>query len=187
VTPKWLAGWNNEFSYKGFSLGFLFDFRMGGDFLSVSQMFGSYTGLYDYTAKGGIRENGMIAGVDFMSDRKFVKEDGTPNDIRVDPNDFFTQFYAIKELSVVDGSYLKLREAHFSYALPHRVIDRCKALKGAKFSLVGTNLAILWLAKNNYARIDPESTMGSGNTSVGYEANSCPPTRSIGFKVNLTF
>jgi len=187
VTPNWLAGWNNEFSYKGFSLGFLLDFRAGGDFFSVSQMFGSYTGLYDYTADGGIRENGMIAGVDVMKDRTFVKEDGTPNDIRVDPNDFFTSFYSIKELAVVDGSFLKLREAHFTYALPQRVINRCKALKGAKFSIVGNNLAILWLARNNYAHIDPESTLGTGNSSVGYEANACPPTRSIGFKVNLTF
>ena len=62
-----------------------------------------------------------------------------------------------------------------------------KWIDSAKVSLVGNNLAILWLAKNNYTRIDPESSLGSGNSSVGYESNSCPPTRSFGVKLNITF
>ena len=187
VTPKWLAGWNNEFSYKDFSFGFLLDFRKGGDFFSVSQLFGAYTGIYDYTAAGDIRENGAIFGKNIVTDKAFVKEDGTPNDIVVDPEDAFAEFYSNKELAVIDGSFLKLREAHITYTLPASITKKVKWIDSAKISLVGNNLAILWLAKNNYTRIDPESSLGSANDSVGYESNSCPPTRSFGVKLNITF
>ena len=187
VTPKWLAGWNNEFSYKNVSFGFLLDYRKGGDFFSVSQMFGAYTGIYDYTADGGIRENGVTFGKEICTDKTFVKEDGTPNDIVMDPESAFGAFYSIKELAVIDGSFLKLREAHLTYTLPSSVTKKFKWMDSAKVSIVGNNLAILWLAKNNYTRIDPESSLGSANSSVGYESNSCPPTRSIGVKLNITF
>jgi hypothetical protein len=116
-----------------------------------------------------------------------VHEDGTPNSSVVDPEDAFYYFYSIKELAVIDGSFLKLREAHLTYTLPQSVTRKVKWIDSAKVSLVGNNLAILWLAKNNYTRIDPESSLGSGNSSVGYESNSCPPTRSIGVKLNITF
>jgi len=187
VTPQWLAGWNNEFSFKDFSFGFLLDYRKGGDFFSVSQMFGAYTGIYDYTANGGIRENGVTFGKEICTDKVFVYEDGTPNTSVIDPEDAFYYFYAIKELAVIDGSFLKLREAHLTYTLPQSVTRKVKWLDSVKVSVVGNNLGILWLAKNNYTRIDPESSLGSGNSSVGYESNSCPPTRSFGVKLNITF
>ena len=187
VTPDWLAGWNNEFSYKNLSFGFLLDFRKGGDFFSVSQMFGAYTGIYDYTIADNMRENGAIFGKNVCADRTFVYEDGTPNTSVIDPEDAFYYFYAIKELAVIDGSFLKLREAHLTYTLPQTITRKIKWIDSAKFSVVGNNLGILWLAKNNYTRIDPESSLGSGNSSVGYESNSCPPTRCIGVKLNITF
>ena len=187
VTPKWLAGWSNEFSYKDFSFGFLLDYRCGGDFFSVSQMFGAYTGIYDYTAAGDIRENGAIFGKTIVTDKVFVKEDGTPNDIVVDAEDAFAEFYSNKELAVIDGSFLKLREAHITYTLPASITKKVKWIDSAKVSLVGNNLAILWLAKNNYTRLDPECSLGNGNDSVGYESNACPPTRSFGVKLNITF
>jgi hypothetical protein len=187
VTPKWLAGWNNEFSFKNFSLGFLLDFRKGGDFFSVSQSFGANTGIFDYTAVGDIREKGGVFGKDFCTDKVFVNEDGTPNTTVVDPMDAFYLFYDIKELAVIDGSFLKLREAHLTYTLPKYITKKVGWIDSAKFSIVGNNLAILWLAKNNYTHIDPESSLGNGNSSVGYESNACPPTRSIGAKVNIIF
>lgn len=188
VTPDWLAGWNNEFRYKDFSLGFLLDYRRGGDFFSVSQFFGSYTGIYDYTAAGDIRENGLIVGKDVLTDREVVKAGtDTPNDIVVNANDWFFTYYANKQLAICDGSFLKLREFHLSWDLPQKWMKKSKVLKSARFGIVGSNLAILWLSSANQAKIDPECTEGSSNQSVGFECNSCPPTRSWGFKLNLVF
>jgi len=116
-----------------------------------------------------------------------VLANGTPNAKTVSADKWFYSYYSNKELDICDGSYLKLREIHLTYSLPKSIISRIKFIEDAKISLISSNVAILWLSKNNQAKIDPESSMGSGNTSVGFESNSCPPTRSTGIKLNLTF
>ena len=35
-SPDWMLGWTNSFSYKGFNLSFLVDFRIGGDLYSAT-------------------------------------------------------------------------------------------------------------------------------------------------------
>ena len=187
VTPKWLAGFRNDFSYKGWTLGFLLDFRMGGDIYSVSQFFGAYTGIHEHTAKGDIRETGVILGKNYMTDKTFKRADGTVNETAGDPETFFSQFYSIAQLGVLDGSFLKLREAYLSYSLPRSVVAKTGFISGAKISLIGNNLALLWTHKSNLIGIDPESTTESGNAGVGFESNAYPPARSIGLKLGLTF
>lgn len=187
VNPDWLGSISNEFSYKGISFGFLLDYRKGGDIFSVSQMYGTYSGLIEYTAQGDFREKGLVLGKDFLTNYKFVKADGTPNDIVVGAQDFFESYYNNKELSVFDGSFLKLREIHLSYDLPKRVISKIGLISRATVSLVGTNVALLWVSDSNKAKIDPESTVSSGNNGVGLETTSAPQTRSLGFKLSLTF
>ena len=186
VTPDWLAGWSNEFTYKDWSFGFLLDFRKGGDVYSISQAFGSQTGIYDYTAAGDIRENGVIAGKNVLTDKVFKTADGKINDVAVNAEDFFANFYTICQMSVFDGSYLKLREAHLSYTFPKSLLKN-SFIKSAKISLVGTNLALLWVHSSNLTHLDPESTTGSKNGDVGFESNAYPPSRSFGLKVGLTF
>ena len=187
VTPDWLAGWSNEFSYKNWSFGFLLDFRKGGDVYSVSQAFGSYTGIYDYTASGDIRENGVIAGQNVLTDQVFKNADGSINTTAVNAEDFFANFYSICEMATFDGSYLKLREAHLTYTLPQSILKKTKFIRNAHVSLVGNNLALLWVHSSNLTHMDPESTTGSGNSSVGFESNAYPPSRSFGLKVGVTF
>ncbi|MCC8198053.1 MAG: TonB-dependent receptor [Tannerellaceae bacterium] len=187
VTPNWLAGFRNEFSYKEWTFGFLLDYRNGGDIFSVSQMFGAYTGIYDFTAAGGIRENGMVLGRDFMSDKVFKTADGQVNDVVVSPQDFFENFYSIGELAIVDGSFLKLREVYLTYTFPRSVLERTKYIKGLRVSLIGSNLALLWTHKSNLINLDPETTSSADNRGIGFESNSYPPTRSMGLKLHVTF
>ena len=198
VTPDWIGGLRNEFTYKNFALGFLLDMRVGGDIFSVSQMFGAYAGQLAITAEGDLRENGVILGQNYMTDTKFVKitnKDATDiqksefaeNDITVAAQDFFESFYSNRELSIYDGSYLKLREMHFTYTLPTNLFSSTSLVKGASVALVGNNVAILWTHKTNITGLDPENATGSGNGSVGLESTSYPPTRSIGIKLGLKF
>lgn len=199
VTPKWLAGFSNEFSYKDWSFGFLLDFRLGGDIYSVTQAFGSQTGILKHTAEGDLRENGVVLGQNYMTDKVFKTADGKINDVAVNAEDFFYNYYTICEMSVFDGSYLKLREAHLTYNFPKSILEKTKCIKAAHVSLVGTNLALLWVHKSNIAHIDPESTSTGGddpetaatsrgfNSGVGFESNSYPPSRSFGLKLGVTF
>lgn len=198
VTPEWLAGINNEFSYKGFKMGFLIDIRKGGDIFSISQMFGAYSGVLEFTADGEIRRDGLVIGKDFLADQKVVKivtEDKTDiqkstfadNDVTVGAQDFFESFYSNRELSVYDGSYVKLREFHLSYDLPKSLFGSANLIKNGTVSFVGSNLAILWRHKSNISGIDPETTVNSDNGGVGLESTSYPPSRSFGVKLSFTF
>ncbi|MEG1545048.1 MAG: SusC/RagA family TonB-linked outer membrane protein, partial [Tannerellaceae bacterium] len=189
VAPDWLAGLRSELSWKNVSFGFLLDFRKGGDVFSATNMWGAFCGVFDYTAEGDLRERPIIVGQDVLADRgKFVKEDGSVNDIPTNATSFFNSYYdSNRELSVFDGSYLKLREMHISYLFPKAWMQRTKFIKAANASLVGSNLAILWLHSSNQGHIDPESSTGSDNSGVGLESGSSMPSRSYGLKIGLTF
>ena len=172
---------------------------MGGDIYSVTQAFGSQTGILKHTAEGDLRENGVVLGQNYMTDKVFKTADGKINDVAVNAEDFFYNYYTICEMSVFDGSYLKLREAHLTYNFPKSILEKTTCIKAAHVSLVGTNLALLWVHKSNIAHIDPESTSTGGddpetaatsrgfNSGVGFESNSYPPSRSFGLKLGVTF
>lgn len=186
VNPDWIGGIRNEFSYKNLSLGFLIDVRKGGDIFSVSQMFGAYAGQLGFTADNNVRETGVVLGQNYLTDQTFVKADGSANDITVSAQEFFESYYSNQELSVYDGSYGKLREAHITYNLPSRMLGG-NLFKSASISFVGTNLAILWTHKSNKSGVDPENSTQAGNGGVGLESTSIPPSRSMGIKLNLKF
>jgi hypothetical protein len=187
VTPDWLAGLHNEFRYKNLSFSFLLDYRRGGDLYSLSQDFGTYTGIYAHTATGDIRENGVIAGKNVLTDKVFKEEDGTVNNTVVNAEDFFGNFHTIGEMAVIDGSYLKLRELNLTYTFPKSLLNKTKVISGARISLIGSNVAMLWTHKSNLINLDPESTTGATVADVGFESNTYPPARSIGLKLGLTF
>ena len=196
VNPDWLAGIRNDFSYKALSMGFMIDVRKGGDIFSVSQMFGAYSGLLEFTAWEEFRRDGIVLGKDFLKDEKVVKvvtaapdiqeSEFAENDLAAVAQDFFESYYSNRELSVYDGSYVKLREAYISYRLPQSLFGG-NIIKSGTLSLIGSNLAILWRHKSNISGLDPETSVTSGNDGVGLESTSYPPSRSMGVKLSFTF
>ncbi len=186
IQPDWLMGWSNEISYRSLSFGFLLDFRHGGDFYSGTQGCSVYSGVNKMTIENNIREDGAIFGTNFATDYTFVHEDGTPNTTAVDPREAAIIFSSTNKSNVIDGSFLKLREMHITYQLPQKWISRLH-LQDAKVSLVANNVAILWLHSSNKTNIDPESSFGSSLGMQGFETGYCPPSRSIGLKLNLLF
>ncbi len=188
ITPDWVGGINNSFSYKNFLLSFLVDFRKGGDFFSVTQMFGATTGVLDFTADGNIRETGVIAGENVMQDHNFVKADGSRNDIRLSADDFYSNVsYAGggTEFDIIDGSFVKLRNITLGYRLPSRLVSKLGWMKGASLSLFANNVALLYTHKSNISNVDPETGLGVGNDGLGIEQYQIPSNRSIGLKLNL--
>jgi TonB-linked SusC/RagA family outer membrane protein len=204
--PDWLGGVRNSFSYKNISLSFLLDMRMGGDLFSVTHWFGGYAGVGQYTAEGGIRENGLVVGQDVVSDWGAVfaatdpntgailrDEDGFPigsgvtNDAVIPAQTYFMDFWGNQEASIIDGSFVKFRELSIGYQIPASIIGRTGFIKGAQLSLIGRNLALLYKHKSNNINIDPETGFGVTNSGVGLEQYQIPTSRSIGFKVNLSF
>ena len=176
INPDWIGSWNNEFSYKNFNLSFLVKSTMGGDMFAVTGWFGAYSGVLDVTTKDGIRENGFVA--------KGVLADGTPNTRAIDPYIHFADWYSMPEQAVFDASYVKLSEAVFGYTWRPKDFY----FKTLNFSIVGRNLALLYIHKSNFAGIDPETTGFLNRVSdLGFEQYAYPPTRSFGFKLSLSF
>jgi hypothetical protein len=187
ITPDWVGGITNNFSYKDFHLNFLLDVRKGGDIMSVTQWFGYQSGVLESTAAGGVRENGLVVGKDVLQNENVVKENGSKNDIRVVAQDYFHSLWGGKETSIIDGSFIKLRQIELGYAFPAQLTDKMHWLRGATISLFAHNVALLYTSKSNEAHIDPETGFGTGNDGLGVEQYQIPSNRSIGIKLNFNF
>ncbi|MFD2905005.1 SusC/RagA family TonB-linked outer membrane protein [Sphingobacterium anhuiense] len=191
VVPDFLASLRNDFTYKDFSFGFMLDFRKGGDIWSQTMSHGYTTGVAEITAANGIRERAILAGRDVMTNERFAMSDGKggwiENNIETTAQDWY-EGGGIAAMYVFDGSFLKLREAYFTYNLPQHLYSRIKGIKRANLSVIGSNLALLWVDKSNTMRIDPESGgVSSDSRGVGFEQATVPNSRSIGLKLGFTF
>lgn len=191
VTPDYLLGWRQDFSYKNVAFGFLLDLRVGGDIWSQTMSHGYSAGTAYETARNGIRERSIVAGKDVQTNERFVVEDENGKWVENTKEvDAYTWFNAngTSETYVFDGSFLKLREVYISYDIPRNVLSKTKYFKNATVSLVGTNLALLWVHSSNTLRLDPETGgVSSDSRGVGFEQSSTPGSRSIGLKLGLTF
>ncbi|MDR1556833.1 MAG: SusC/RagA family TonB-linked outer membrane protein [Tannerellaceae bacterium] len=191
VSPDFLAGWRNDFSYKNLSFGFFLDLRIGGDIWSQSMSHSYTAGTAAITVENGVREHAIVAGRDVMTNEKFVMQDENgnwvPNTIETDAQTWF-ESGGVNEMYVFDGSFLKLREAYLSYTLPRSFLNKTKYISKATVSLIGSNLALLWVHDTNTLRLDPETGGVSSDTrGIGYEQASVPTSRSFGIKLGLTF
>ena len=177
--PDFMMGFQNTFSFKGISLGVLFDWRHGGVVNSRTVLIGGTSGMMDFTAEG--REEGII------SEGVIANDDGTfrPNDVRLSGRDYYWWRYnrGNEEVGMFDASFLKLREVKLSYSLPQTLLQGTP-IRTATISAVGRNLA-LWTENPHF---DPETISFNGGTIVpGVEDMATPTSRSIGFNLNVTF
>lgn len=186
INPDWIGGLNNAFSYKSWTLSFLLDMQQGGSIFSLDQWYGMATGLYEETDYindlGNPVRNSLDNGGGLILPG--VKEDGTPNDIRVAGDDYRVFGYSRNPNSkfVYDASYIKLRELAVTYRIPKAKLARTP-LQAVSFSLVGSNL---WIISKDLTHADPEATQSSGNIQ-GWQSGVMPTTRNIGLTVNLQF
>nr|WP_294785304.1 SusC/RagA family TonB-linked outer membrane protein [uncultured Flavobacterium sp.] len=193
VTPDWIGGVRNKFSYKNVSMSFLIDTQKGGDIFSLDMYYGLATGLYKETGAGTIRETGVVnpgVGVIVNADKTTTVIQNTVATVNnnnlpsTGPGSFSNNYgylAAPAKAFIYDASYVKLREVSISYNFPKRMFEKT-FVNAATLSLVGSNL---WIISKNLPYADPESGLSSGNKSRGYSVGSLPTTRDIGF--NLTF
>ena len=186
--PDWMLGIQNNLSYKGISVGFLFDYRHGGIVVSRTKTIGSTSGQLEETLFG--RENGYdltLPGNGIISEGVIRNADGsfTPNTIKITSRNWHNRYYERNnvEAAKYDATYLKLREVTIGYSIPRSVLSKT-AFQDVKISLVARNLA-LWTENPHF---DPETlAMGGGTLIPGVEDMSFPSTRSIGFNLNVKF
>lgn len=189
MNPDWFGGVKNTLTYKNLSMSFLIDVSKGGDVFSLDTYYGFATGLYDNFTSGTndlgnpvrnpLNEGGgvILPG---------VKQDGTPNDVRIYAGDGNTNPWGylggINEFSIYDASYVKLRNVTLSYTLPEKVLNNT-FIENMTISAVGHNL---WIIHKNLPYSDPEAGLSAGNAQ-GYQSGAHPTYREIGLNVKLSF
>jgi TonB-linked SusC/RagA family outer membrane protein len=157
---KWTAGWNNEFSYKQFSMSFLIDGKFGGKIFSATDYYGYQFGLHKATLVG--REETF--GENNASSQRYY-------------GDFSNN---VSSTFVHDASFIKFRQFTLGYTIPGQVLN--DVVKSVTVSFVARNLFILMKKTDN---IDPESNFS--NYAPGLELGGVPPVRTYGFNLNVKF
>lgn len=181
IYPDFTLGINNQFSFKGFLLSFLVDWREGGVIYSSTSSSLRNSGIAIETADN--RDQTFIdEGVNIDADGNLV-----PNQTPVDNmNQFWSNYTqnSITESNTFDATYVKLREARFGYSFPKELMEKT-FLSSLTIAVEGRNL---WLIDSALPHVDPESNFfGSSLVGEGVEFQSVPSTRTVGFNLQLGF
>jgi len=167
----------------------LVDAKIGGSIYSLDQAYGQYTGQTEETAGlndlGNPKRAPLAEGGGVILDG--VKEDGTPNDVRVSVENANDTPFGIannpNEAFIYDATYVKLREVNLTYSFNKNLFGAKSFIKGVDVSLVGRNL---WIIHKNLPGADPEEVYSAGNIS-GHQGGAYPTLKTFGFNVKLSF
>ncbi len=184
VLPKYTGGVQNTVSYKNFILNFNIDYQWGGKFFSLSDMWGSYSGLTARTAVLNDKGNPIRDAVADGGGVHVVGVDVNKNkvDMYIEAQDYFHQVGGnnVFDEYVYDLTFVKLREVSLGYRLPVSSWSfTSKWLQNASVSLVARNP---WLIYAKTKDFDPAEI-----SSVYGENGQFPGTRSLGINLKLGF
>ena len=186
VVPRITGGLQNFFSYKRFNMAVSMDYQFGGQFFSLSEQWGNFSGLMSNTAglndKGNPIRNSVANGGGVRVTGVQAADGRTSVDTYVEAYDYFHQFYyqQIAEPFVHSLSCVKVREVSLGYNIPVQKLGKFgKAFQGANISLTARNLFILYRETKNF---DPTEISG-----VFGEDGQMPGTRSVGFNLKMNF
>lgn len=173
----------------------LFDWRDGGDMLSIS--------VAEMLARGVTRDTEdreqvfVPAGVlaDPITRRVLTDANGQPrpNNIPISVNEFYFGTGAFSgsqgtadEFRVFDATTYRLREVSLGYSIPATWLKKTP-FGSATLSVSGRNLWYFAPGFPRYMNFDPEvSSLGVGN-SQGFDLVSVPTTRRFGVNLRVTF
>lgn len=170
ANPRFIMGWNHTFSYKGFSLYFLLDWRYGGKMLSQTQAEMDLYGVSQVTALARDRGYVTLEGQQIDNVKGFYKN-------IVGGRAGVTEYY------MYDATNLRLREVSLNYTFPKKWMQKTKVLKDLQLAFVARNLCFLY----KKAPFDPDLVLSTGNDNQGIEVFGMPTTRSLGFTVKCEF
>jgi TonB-linked SusC/RagA family outer membrane protein len=184
VLPQYTGGVQNTFTFfKNFTLNVNIDYSYGGKFFSLSDFWGTFSGLTARTAElndRGIPSRDPVAdggGVHVFG----VDATGKPVDYYVEAQTYYHQFQSktIAENSIYDLTFVKLRELSLGYKVPVEKLGIGRYVKTAIFSIVSRNP---WLIYSKNKGFDPSEI-----SNVYGEDGQLPGTRSLGVNLKLGF
>jgi TonB-linked SusC/RagA family outer membrane protein len=162
---KYTMGWRNSFNWKGLSIGFLINARVGGVGVSMTQAlmdsYGTSKASADARDAGGVMINGYLV----PAAQKYYTTVGT----------------GVGSRYVYSATNVRLAELSFGYDIP--VAKLAPWIKGLNVAFTGRNL-FMFYCKSPY---DPELTASTGTHFSGMDYFMLPSLRNLGFSVKLNF
>ncbi len=177
--PDWVMNYTNTISYKGLSLGVNVGHTSGGDIYSIT--IASLMGRGLTTDTEDRLGTYILPGVSAAT--------GEPNDIQINNSDFyFSNGFAspADELSVYDGSVVRLREVSLAYTLPAKFLEKTPI---GRLTIKASGFNMWYKAYNTPDGInfDPNvAGLGAGN-GQGFDYLTGPSSKRYGVSINATF
>ncbi|MBF9142127.1 SusC/RagA family TonB-linked outer membrane protein [Hymenobacter properus] len=195
--PDFIMGFINQFTYKGFTLNTLIDYRKGGSIYSTTLQEELGRGVTKDTEDrnrlviiDGVRYNPVTKGPATDTNGNFIR-----NTTAISLNDYYFSSAGVgggaatngyNEQSMYDATTVRLREVTLGYDLPKSILGKTP-FSVVNISVSGRNL--YWYSPNlpKHSNFDPETnTFGSSNVQ-GIELTNAPNTRRYGVNLRVTF
>ncbi|WP_145857917.1 SusC/RagA family TonB-linked outer membrane protein [Pedobacter suwonensis] len=184
--PKFTLGFVNRFSYKGFNLSFLWDFRYGGDVVNGTEYASYIKGISVKTLDREVPR--IIKGV--LNDGLQNTANPTVNNIAVTPY-YASNYYSLNvapEMFVEKNiNTIRLRDVTLAYDFPPSLVKRIGFIQSFGAFLTLTDSILI----TNYSGGDPESNSNSpgvggiGGYGIDYGNVGKPIGFNVGFRVKL--
>lgn len=192
--PNFTLGWTNTFSFKGFTLSALMDYRAGGKLFSATAASLLLRGqLKSSEDREAMR---VIPGV--LGDPatyKAILEDGKEVKNTIPMTAFQFHFsngfgaYGADETNVYDATVIRLREITLGYTFPKDLLRKYTKVFGSlRISASGRNL---WFYAPNMLKglnFDPEVLSNYADSNIqGFDLGAAPSTRRFGLNITASF
>ena len=164
ASPKWTFGWNNNITWRNWTLNIFFNAATGYDRLNISRFrIASMTGNTKFVTL----RDAYYKGWDHVTD----KSQALYPSLRNGEN----KVYANSDFWLEDASFLKLKNISLSYRIPRRV---------AKFASIELSVSAQDVfTLTGYKGMDPEVYAGY----EGLDYGAYPVPRTVTFGAKLTF
>ena len=199
TNPDWIWAIKNNLRYKGFTLGFQFDGRIGGvigDYVERQTYRG---GRYLGTVQGamGVARENDTKGIKTWVGEGVVVSSGTikydnngiisnPSELKFTTNsdktylqDWISRYYGTDEGTIHSRTYFKLREITLTYQIPSVLLKKV-GVSQANISFIGRNLG--YWAEVTDLDIDQYASYTTGNSGL-----QTPTLKRFGVNLNITF
>ncbi|WP_293667927.1 SusC/RagA family TonB-linked outer membrane protein [uncultured Parabacteroides sp.] len=181
--PDWMLGLTNNFSYKGFNLSFLVDFRIGGDLYSATASNLYVRGNAAGTVVNGDRQNFVVPNTVVRKDGGYVE-----NTVPVTHQNYWERIgstgnYGLPEVFTYDATNIRLRNITLGYDF-NRAMLKNTPFQRLRLSATCNNV---WMIHYKLPGIDPESVSATNTNATGFENGAAPTSRSFTFNVTVGF
>ncbi len=175
--PEFTANWINNFSFKGLSLGFQWQYIHGG------QLYSSTVGAL--LARGNTIDSDFDRAVPIVLPNA-ANTDGTPNNKQVYVGDEAFATFFTAEGAILDATVLRLRQMSLAYVLPESILSK------TPFGRLGITISgeNMWYKAPNIPKgmnFDPEIISTGVGNGRGLDFRTAPTARKYGITLNATF